>query len=43
MIVSSLVGLENLFFSMYNYVSEDKSDKISLTYMKQFGLGSQFN
>jgi hypothetical protein len=27
---------------MYSYVSEDKSDKISLTYMEQFSLGSQF-
>jgi hypothetical protein len=43
MIVSSLFGLEiYVFFSMYSYVSEDKSNKFSLTYMEQFSLGSQF-
>ncbi len=39
MIVSSLVGLETCsFFSLYSYVSEDKSDKISLTYMNYCSL-----
>jgi hypothetical protein len=34
-IVSSLVGLElSGFFSIYSYVSEDKFDKILLTYME---------
>jgi hypothetical protein len=27
---------------MHSYVSEDKFDKILLTYMEQFSLGSQF-